>query len=101
MEDTVDALDEGVGLAVSQVALDESEARLRARTFEVRLLDLPRVVVGECVYPDDLVTPLEERLREVGADEPGTPGDQVAAQWQDPVPESVKLPPSTGRNSQS
>src|SRR5438046_717104 len=42
----------------------------------VGLADLP--VLGEVVHPDDLVTPGEELLNDIAADEPGRAADQYA-----------------------
>ncbi len=72
MEDAVEAFD--VDRVARQV---EAEDLLPPR---VLLLQRDVVVVGEAVESDDVVTLGAQRLGEVGADEAGSAGDEVAHQ---------------------
>ncbi len=54
-----------------QVALDEPELR----PFQ-QMLDVARPAGEEAVHADDLRTLLQQPLAQIGAEEPGAPGDQ-------------------------
>jgi hypothetical protein len=59
-----------------QLRLDEREAIRIQQAGEVRLLDLPGVVVGEAVQPDHRRPARDERLGDLRPDEAGGAGDQ-------------------------
>src|SRR2546429_5958123 len=62
-------------MARGRVDVGEGEARVGARRSKVALLGRTRVVVGEAVDPNHLVTPRQQPLRQVRADEAGGAGD--------------------------
>src|SRR5437899_6129511 len=58
------------------IRIDEAEPPLAPQRGEVALLHSTRVEGIEVVDPDDFVSPPDQRLAHVGADEPRGPGDQ-------------------------
>jgi hypothetical protein len=65
MKDPVDPLDELDERRLGQVGFDELEVRPRASAVEVRILQRPRIVVGEGIDTENLVPSLEEGFNEV------------------------------------
>src|SRR5262249_26360346 len=76
MKDVRDVLEQRRQIRVGDGALDESESLARCVLREVRLFDRTRVIVGEAVEAAPRGAPVEERRREVRADEAGGAGDQ-------------------------
>ena len=64
---------------VPHVPFEQLEAVPPDEPGEVPFLDLPRVERIEVVQPDDARAARDERLRDVGADEPGGAGDEDRA----------------------
>ncbi len=56
----------------------ELETRALDQAGEIRLLDPARVVVDEGVDTDDLIAPLDQRLREVRPDKARDAGDEYS-----------------------
>jgi hypothetical protein len=78
VKDEIHAFDDRMArFPVPDIAFDHPEVvRMLLGKQALKFVQVPLVAGGEIIEPDDLLPAAQERLDQVGADEPGSSGDQ-------------------------